>query len=169
MFLVLEDDDFYNFDEFSKVSGLEVREMAVELQEERMEKLKRAASCFKSGNLTGKSSASYYSDEGQSLAPKISRLHRIAAEKIFKERNENFKFSKSIDLHYLTVSEAQSVASAFLKHHERLRAGSIQIITGRGNHSTGGICKLSSAILNLLKAQKRKYSFDGVATFTINF
>lgn len=165
----MEDGDFSEFDGFSNVSGLEVREMAVELQKERIETLKRAALYFKSGNLTGKSSASYYSDVGQSLAPKISRLHRIAAEKIFKERNENFKFSKLIDLHYLTVAEAQSVASAFLKHHESLITGSIQIITGRGNHSIGGNCKLSSAILNLLKCQKRKYSFDGISTFTINF
>ena len=156
-------------EKFTDISGLEVREMAVELQAERIEKLKRAASCFKTGNLTGKSSASYYSDEGQSLAPKISRLHRIAAEKIFKESNENYKFSNYIDLHYLTVAEAQSISIAFLKHHEKLRTSSIRIITGRGNHSTGGICKLSSAIWNLLRTEKRKYSFDGVATFTINF
>lgn len=165
--LVLEDDDKRDFDRH--LSGLEVRQMAAELQTERVENLKRAASSFKAGNLTGKSSASFYSDEGQSLAPKIARLHRIAAEKIFQERNENFKASKCIDLHYLTVAEAQSVASAFLRHHEALKSSSIQIITGRGNHSSGGTCKLASSIWNLLRAQKRKYYFDGVATFTINF
>lgn len=146
-----------------------MREIAIDLQEERIESLKKAASCFRSGNLTGKSSASFYSDEGQSLAPKISRIHRIAAEKIFKERNENFKYSKCIDLHYLTVAEAQSVTCAFLRHHEALKTFSVQIITGRGTHSSGGICKLSSTIWNLLRAQNRKYSFDSVATFTINF
>lgn len=157
------------YEKFTDVSGVEMREIAIKLQAERIERLRRAASCFRTGNLTGKSSASYYSDEGQSLAPRISKLHRIAAEKIFKESNENYKFSKYIDLHYLTVTEAQSIVSAFLNHQEKLRTPSIKIITGRGNHSTGGICKLSSAIWNLLRTQKRKYSFDGVATFTINF
>lgn len=146
-----------------------MRQLATELQAERVENLKRAALSFRAGNLTGKSSASFYSDEGQSLAPKIAKLHRIAAEKIFHERNENFKASKFIDLHYLTVAEAQSVTSAFLKHHESLKTSSIQIITGRGNHSSGGTCKLSTSIWNLLRAQKRKYYFDGIATFTINF
>lgn len=152
-----------------KSSGLEVREMAIDLQAERAEHLKRATLCFKAGNLTGKSSASHYSDEGQSLVPKISRLNRIAAEKILKERNENLKISKLVDLHYLTVAEAQSAAAAFIRHHEILRTPSIQIITGRGIHSLGGICKLSTAIWNFLRAQNRKYSFDGIATFTIKF
>jgi NEDD4-binding protein 2 len=171
LFLVFEEGDF-DFDEYeaalTNASGFKVREMATELREKRMEKLRRAGEYFKSGSLTGKLSASHFSDEGQAMTPKVARLNRIAADKIFKERNEHFKYSNTIDLHYLTVSESQLVAKAFLKHHEGLRTGSIQIITGRGNHSNGGICKLSASILNILKGQNRKYSFDGIATFTIN-
>lgn len=145
-----------------------MRRIASDLQAERINNFKRAATSFKSGNMTGRSTASYYSDQGRSLAPKIARFHRIAAEKLVHSRNPNLKFANCIDLHYLTVEEAETAASAFVQHHEQLRTASIQLITGRGNHSSNGTCKLSTAIWNLLRTRNLKYSFDGVATFTIN-
>lgn len=143
----------------------EVRRAATDLQGERIKQLQRATSSFRSGNLTGKSSAAFYSDEGQSLAPRIARLNRVAAEKIYREKNGDPAKQKCLDLHHLTVAEAQEVTRAFLDY---FTVGSVQIITGRGIHSAEGTCKLSTAIWNLLRQQKRKYSFDGIATFTIN-
>ena len=149
--------------------------MAVKLQEERISNLKRAATSFRMGNLTGKASAGYYSDQSQHLASKALRLNRIGAEKIFTERNlnkqgdnNNYNFN-ILDLHYLTVSEAQSLAAAFIAHHSQKRTSSVKILTGRGNHSPSGNCKLTSAILNILRKQESKYSFDNIATFTVRF
>ena len=153
------------FDELEDSTAVEVRNMAVGLQEERVKQVQRASSSFKRGNLTGRSSATYYSDEGQALAPKITRLNRVAAEKIYRDKNPNGLESNKLDLHNLTVAEAKEVSMAFLERHTSSK--SVQIITGRGNHSADGNCKLSTAIWNLLRQEKLNYSFDGIASFTI--
>ena len=142
--------------------------MAADLQSDRIENLQKSIKSYKPNNLSGMSRASYYSDQGHSLAPRIKMLNRIAAEIIFKSKNPNFKTIRTIDLHHLTVSEAQSVTCAYLQHHESIKTPSVQIITGKGNHSQGGNCKLAAAIWNILRARKNKFSFDGTATFTIN-
>ena len=98
------------FDELEDSTAVEVRNMAVGLQEERVKQLQRASSSFKRGNLTGRSSATYYSDEGQALAPKITRLNRVAAEKIYRDKNPNGLESNKLDLHNLTVAEAKEEA-----------------------------------------------------------
>lgn len=172
LLLVLEGDDDQNeFDSLKCFTGAEVRQMAVDLHEERISNLKRAAASFRQGNLTGKASAAYYSQQGQNVFVKVSRLHRIGAEKIYKERNKDIGDENviNLDLHYLTVAEAQSLTAAFIAHHSRKRTTWIKIVTGRGNHSAGGTCKLTVAITSFLRAQDRKYSFDNIATFTIYF
>ena len=162
----MEDDgDRQLFNELEECSAGEVRRMAVDLQSERIKQLQRAASSFKSGNLTGRSCAAFYSDEGQALAPKIAQLNRVAAEKIYAEKNPKGLHCNKLDLHHLTVAEAQTITKAFLELH---KSSTVQIVTGRGNHSSDGSCKLSTAIWNLLRSEKRNFSFDGIATFTIN-
>ena len=164
--LVLEDGDAALYDNLEDLSTGEIRKKAAELQEERFSQLKRAASSFRNGNLTGKSCAAFYSDEGQALVPKIARLNRIAAQKIYCGKNG--VDSNCLDLHHLTVSEAELVTRAFLSYHEG-SGNTVKIVTGRGSHSSDGICKLLMSIWNLLRRQNRKYSFDGIATFTVNF
>lgn len=166
--IVLEDEDEKEFKKLEHLSGLEVRQLAVNLQADRMKSLQKSAHSYRPNDLTGISRASYYSEQGQALVPRIKMLNRIAAEIIFKSKNLNFKTAKIIDLHHLTVPEAQSITCAFLLHHESIKTNSVQIITGKGNHSQGGSCKLSASIWNLLRARKNNYSFDGSATFTIN-
>lgn len=148
--------------------------MAAELQAERINEFQRASASFSRKSLTGTSAASYYSQLGHGLSLKIDRLHRIAAEKLLFERNSfDSKQQKNsnanvLDLHFLTVAEARKVAAEFLTFHESRGTRSIYIVTGRGNHSSNGSCKLACAMENLLKGRKIKFSFDSIATFTIN-
>jgi hypothetical protein len=142
--------------------------MAVEAQNERIGYLKRAASSYKHGNLTGMGSASYYSSQGRDMTAGVERLHRIAAQLTLESFNPSLKTSRKLDLHNLYVNEAIQVAKEFIAHFESIGdRREITIITGRGNHSSAGKCRLTPAIWNMLKGDKKPFSFDGLASFTV--
>lgn len=147
-----------------------IRDMANDLQSERIKYLKRAAECYKHGNMTGMGSASYYSTQGRNLTSKVEKIHRIAAQITLETVNQNLKISKTLDLHHLYVNEALQVAREFIKHFESTgERGVITIVTGRGNHSTAGKSRLTPAIWNMLKSDKKSFTFDGNASFSIFF
>ncbi len=144
--------------------------MAVQAQSERISFLKRAADSYKHGNLTGMGSASYYSSQGRSMTLGVERLHRVAAQLVLETLNPHLKLSKKLDLHNLYVNEALQVANEFVNHCERIGDRSeVTIVTGRGNHSAAGQCRLTPAIWNMLKGKGKKFTFDGDACFSIFF
>lgn len=142
--------------------------MAVEAQGERIQYLKRAADSYKHGNLTGMGSASYYSSQGRDMTSGVERLHRIAAQLTLECFNPSLKTTRKLDLHNLFVNEAVQVAGAYVSHFERIGARcDIVIVTGRGNHSVAGKSRLTPAIWNMLKGDRKNFSYDGIASFTI--
>ncbi|CAB3386835.1 Hypothetical predicted protein [Cloeon dipterum] len=65
-----------------------------------------------------------------------------------------------IDLHFLKVTEAESVLALFLKHISSpccTARTEVTVVTGRGLHSQGGVPILRPAIKNYLDRQNIKY------------
>lgn len=82
----------------------------------------------------------------------------MAAAEIFNHHNPEYHTNPSsrtkIDLHHLFVREA----TTFVENHiELCRRGGIErteIISGRGNHSIGGVAKIRPAIMEYLESQR---------------
>ncbi|KAJ3034912.1 hypothetical protein HK097_004363, partial [Rhizophlyctis rosea] len=130
----------------------ELRAMAEELKKERNDAFRRAAKAFRKGDLTGKGSAVYYSQEGRDLAFKISTYNSAAARAVIlrnKQRQQHDPYT--LDLHELTVAEAlEYVTEAVNEWYSREGARAsprrpLKIIAGAGHH-TNGVRKLYPAV-----------------------
>lgn len=123
----------------------ELRSIAHGVHEQRRLLYHRAAEAFARGQLTGRFTASYYSQEARSLEPILARIFAQIATINFSKNNPDL-LNASLDLHGLTIAQACAVASAFLKHHgcvpERpLARPTMQfviIVSGAGKHSDRG-------------------------------
>lgn len=88
----------------------------------------------------------------------MKNYNNMAAAEIFNHHNPDYHTNPSsrtkIDLHHLFVREA----TTFVENHiELCRRGGIEhteIISGRGNHSIGGVAKIRPAIMEYLESQQ---------------
>lgn len=143
------------------------RELAQDLIEERRKILGHACTQFQQGGLTGKGYAAYLSSQAKNLGNKIALHNAQAAYWIFHANNPDIEYSKTIDLHGLTIREAEPLVHAFLFHHFVVRdSETLTIITGQGNRSKSG-ARLRPAIYNLLTASQHRFSFDSFAIFSV--
>lgn len=62
-----------------------------------------------------------------------------------------------IDLHGLTVAEAEEVVLGLLRQYEG-RADTLTVITGQGLHSASGKARLRPAVMELLEQQGYRYT-----------
>lgn len=62
-----------------------------------------------------------------------------------------------IDLHGLTVTEAEDVVRGLLLQYEN-RADTLTVITGQGNHSANGKARLRPAVMELLEQNGYRYT-----------
>ena len=69
--------------------------------------------------------------------------------------------SLTIDLHGLSVSQACSVTTAFIRHHSRT-PNVIKLVTGVGRHSEG-VGKLRPAIEALIRSMNLYYESEDAA------
>lgn len=123
----------------------ELRSIAHGLYEQRRLLYHRAAEAFARGQLTGRFTASYYSQEARSLEPTLSRIFAQIATINFGRNNPDL-LKASLDLHGLTTAQACAVTSAFLKHHGCVPDGPsarptvqcVVIVSGAGRHSVKG-------------------------------
>ncbi|KAJ3274853.1 hypothetical protein HDV01_002057 [Terramyces sp. JEL0728] len=106
-----------------------LRQRAYELRQSRNRLFQEAADYYKRGQLTGKSSASYYADQANSLNKQIDSLNNQAAHLIFKNNNNE---EGVLDFHGLTLQESIKEMNECLQGRKRLK-----IITGAGIHSQG--------------------------------
>ncbi|KAK3100471.1 hypothetical protein FSP39_020574 [Pinctada imbricata] len=111
--------------------------------------------------------ASFYARQGHLHTQKIKEANKRAAEKILAQRNQYIENSNTIDLHGLHVDEAKTILQQVierreleLQHHPDKRKRQLFIITGRGNHSRGGIARIKPAVINFL--QQGQYRFTQV-------
>lgn len=82
----------------------------------------------------------------------------MAAAEIFGHHNPDYDLNPNarvkIDLHHLHVREAKEYVERHLDLCRRARLARTEIISGRGNHSAGGIAKIRPAMMELLEGQQ---------------
>lgn len=162
--------DTYDELDFS-ASPEDLRQMALDIHEQRVTQLYKAASVYNERDKLGGSIAQYYAGESHQLSRRMERFNRQAAALTYYCRNIKANNpSDTIDLHGLTVVEAISVVEVVIKMiSTRSMAGSsIKIIVGAGRHSAMRQ-RLRPAVETRLFAKGIPFSYDGNAVFTINF
>ena len=82
----------------------------------------------------------------------------MAAAEIFSHHNPEYDINPAsrakIDLHHLHVREAKEYVERHIELCRRARLEKTEIISGRGNHSLGGVAKIRPAIMELLETQR---------------
>jgi len=100
----------------------------------------------------GRQMARYLNEEVRPLQEKLWDAELVFARACVNATKESTTTGTTIDLHYAT-SAAQGVilAREFLNDYPASEACPMKIITGRGNHSVGGIAVLGPAVYDALK------------------
>lgn len=143
------------------------REIAQELIAKRADIYAKAAESFQRGGLTGKGYSSFLSEEGNAFTSSIEEMNAMAAFAALKKFNPKLSNSRILDLHGLTVREAEPLVHSFLRHHlVENDTLSVQIVTGHGRGSSQG-ARLRPVIYGLLSSSRFNFSFDNFAVFTV--
>eukprot|EP00842_Homolaphlyctis_polyrhiza_P004483 jgi/Hompol1/5035/HPOL_004112-RA len=144
-----------------------LRAQAIDVFNRRGETFNRAATSFQRGGLTGKATAAVYAADGRDLSITMQRINDQAAfAHLVKNSISHGGDPDILDLHYLTTSEAKRAAQEYVetwiaaKRSSRYAAASglstskmrLKVIVGAGNHSTGGVSRLGSAVRKHLES-----------------
>jgi DNA-nicking Smr family endonuclease len=146
-----------------------IRSEISELLERRRELYAKASEAHQRGDMTGRYSSTYYADEATRLDSRIRGLKLDAAHRTFIRCNPD-PYSRTLDLHWLTVDEAIPLMDAFLSHHfgESTSSAPVTIITGAGKHSEHlGGPRLRPAVWRRLGFSAYRFHYDGHALFTV--
>lgn len=147
----------------------DIRVEITELLERRRELYAKASEAHQRGDMTGRYSSTYYADEATRLDSHIKGLKLAAAHRTFVRCNPD-PYSKTLDLHWLTVDEAIPLMDAFLSHHfaDSTTNAPVTIITGAGKHSEHlGGPRLRPAVWRRLGFSAYRFHYDGHALFTV--
>ncbi|KAK0554953.1 hypothetical protein OC846_001904 [Tilletia horrida] len=79
----------------------------------------------------------------------MEKYKQRAADLIFERKNANRK-ADEVDLHGLTVAEAESRAQDFVRTAFRRGISEVKLITGKGNHSAGQKAKIKPNVQQLM-------------------
>ncbi|KAJ8410966.1 hypothetical protein AAFF_G00180010 [Aldrovandia affinis] len=121
-------------------------------RQKQQECFSKAAEAYRQGM---KDVAGYYAQQGHLHGQKMKEANDRAAVQIFERVNGTLLPQDSLDLHGLHVDEA-------LYHLERVLEGKaaewqegrckpqLSVITGRGNHSQGGVARIRPAVIDYL-------------------
>ena len=88
--------------------------------------------------------AKTYSDQGKAYAKQMDDANAKAAKVIFDSLNEVGRHpERTYDFHGLHVKEALCKLEEIVRYARKQQWSDVTIIVGRGNHSLGGIAKVS--------------------------
>ncbi|XP_069833649.1 NEDD4-binding protein 2 isoform X2 [Dendropsophus ebraccatus] len=139
-----QDLEYPNYDDF--------RAEAFLYHQKQQESYRKAAEAHNRGM---KQVATYYAQQGYLYGQKMKEENRRAAVQIFERANEYLLPENILDLHGLHVDEAMKHFRKVLqdKTDEYKQNGGkshLLVITGRGNHSQGGVPRIKPAVIDFL-------------------
>ncbi|XP_077461189.1 NEDD4-binding protein 2 isoform X2 [Stigmatopora argus] len=120
----------------------------------------KAAAAYKQGH---KEVASFYAQQGHLHGQQMHEANHRAAAQIFERVNSSLLPRNILDLHGLHVNEALE----HLRHilHDKsadckqgLCRPKLCVITGRGNHSQGGVARVRPAVIKYLNNNDYRYT-----------
>ncbi|NXG00943.1 N4BP2 protein, partial [Sakesphorus luctuosus] len=129
-------------------------------QQKRQECLKKAGEAYRMGM---KPVAAFYAHQGRLHEQKMKEANHAAAVQIFERVNTSLLPMNVLDLHGLHVDEAVNQLSRVLqeKSEEHQQAGGkpyLIVITGRGNHSQGGVARIRPAAIRYLTTHSFRFT-----------
>ncbi|KAK3832432.1 MAG: hypothetical protein J3R72DRAFT_478249 [Linnemannia gamsii] len=160
--------DLYNDDD----DPIWCRQRAHEILDQRNELFRKAAKAYQATKGKGAGMggiAAYYADEGKKLDAQGKQWHMRAARAVVQQHRLDNNDPNLVDLHGLTVSEAQTVVreavtqwfSRATMQASRITAKPLRIICGVGSHSKDRIARLYPTILSLLQKDGWRCEAEG--------
>ncbi|XP_021118089.1 NEDD4-binding protein 2 isoform X2 [Heterocephalus glaber] len=129
-------------------------------QQRRMECYSKAKEAYQMGK---KHVATFYAQQGSLHERKMKEANHLAAVEIFEKVNASLLPQNVLDLHGLHVDEAVKHLMTVLqqKTEEFKQNGGkpyLSVITGRGNHSQGGVARIKPAVIKYLTSHSFRFS-----------
>ncbi|XP_060634413.2 NEDD4-binding protein 2 isoform X1 [Anolis sagrei] len=149
---MFQDFDYPGYDDFRAEAFLH--------QQRRQESLTKAGEAYRMGM---KPVAAFYVQQGRLHEQKMKEANHAAASQIFEKVNASKLPENLLDLHGLHVDEALDHLSRVLQEKEEecsLAGGKpyLYVITGRGNHSQGGVARIKPAVMKYLTSHKFRFT-----------
>ncbi|XP_016062130.1 PREDICTED: NEDD4-binding protein 2 isoform X2 [Miniopterus natalensis] len=128
-------------------------------QQKRVECYSKARDAYRMGK---KHVATFYAQQGSLHEQKMKEANHLAAVEIFEKVNASLLPQNVLDLHGLHVDEAIEHLMAVLqqKTEEFKQNGGkpyVSVITGRGNHSQGGVARIKPAVIKYLTSHNFRW------------
>ncbi|XP_063096716.1 NEDD4-binding protein 2 isoform X2 [Cavia porcellus] len=129
-------------------------------QQRRIECYGKAKEAYLKGR---KHVATFYAQQGSFHERKMKQANHLAAMEIFETVNASLLPQNVLDLHGLHVDEAIKHLMTVLqqKTEEFKQNGGknyLSVITGRGNHSQGGVARIKPAVIKYLTSHSYRFS-----------